>query len=39
MIPPNTVAHHNAQIIYITEEDYARITEERRARQTTQSQP
>ena len=38
---PRTVdemAHHNAQIIYITEEDYARITQERRARQTTQTQ-
>jgi hypothetical protein len=33
------MAHHNAQIIYITEEDYARITADRKARQTTQTQP
>ena len=38
---PRTVdemAHPNAQIIYITEEEYQRITEERQKRRTTNTQ-
>jgi hypothetical protein len=38
---PRTVdemAHHNAQIIYLSDEEYQRITEERQKRRTTNTQ-
>jgi hypothetical protein len=32
------MAHHNAQIIYLSDEEYQRITEERQKRRTTNTQ-